>query len=152
MLSGCWRRRSQLCERSCWTPAVWNALCCPLASLRCSVPRPFCLLSPDFAVSIWCDLQIALFAPTSNVGVNLFFQCILLNFCCANVPQSLSVVVARRFGSFTTSTEGRSIAPLCRRQFLSLVTDLTLFLLSFSTLLETRRLSPVHLSYFLYFI
>ena len=58
--------------------------------------------------SIWCDLQVALSAPTFNVGVNLFFQCVLLNFCCANIPQSLSPVVAQRFGSFTTSTEGRS--------------------------------------------
>ena len=32
------------------------------------------------------------------------------------------------------------------------VTDLPLFLLSSSPLLEARRLSPIHLSYFLYFI
>jgi len=86
--------------------------------------------------SIWCGLQVALSAPTSNVGVNLFLQCVLLNFCCANIPQSLSAVVARCFGTFTTSTEGRSIAPRCRRHFLSHVTDQPLFLLSSSPLLE----------------
>ena len=133
--------------------------------LDCSLLPPSCRSNAQCCVPsacsrrtllwyIWCDLQVALSAPTSNVGVNLFFffQCVLLYFCCANTPQSLSAVVARRFGSFTTSTEGRSIALHCRRQFLSLVNDLPLFLLSLYPRLEARRSYPIHLSYFLYFI
>jgi len=111
-LSGCWRRLSQLCERSCSTPAARTALCC--------LPRVGPMLSvaslPLALVGLGCGLSGAICCLPSlhrppMLTLNCFSQCDLLNFCCANIPQSLSAGVARRFGSFTTSTEGRSIAP-----------------------------------------
>ena len=154
MLSGCWRRCSQLCERRCSTPAAWTALCClprvapmlsaaslplGLAGFRCGISDAFCRLP-------------CLHRPPMLALTCFFFQCVLLYLCCTVIPQSLSAVVAGRFGCFTTSTEGRLIAPRCRRQILSLVTNLPLFLLCFYPLLEARRSYPVHLSYFLYFV
>ena len=152
-MSGCWRRCSQLCERSCSTPTAWTA--------PCSLPRVAPMLSaaslPLSFAGIHCGLSGAICRFPSlhrppMLALTCYFQGVPLNVCCANIPQSLSAVVARRFGSFTPSTEGRSIAPRCRRHFLSLITDLPLFLLSSYPLLEARRSSPVHLSYFLYSI
>jgi len=69
---------------------------------------------------IWCGLQFALSAPTTNVGVNLFFQCVLINFGYAIIPQSTSVFVSRCFSSFNTTTDGLSIAHVACANFFHL--------------------------------
>jgi hypothetical protein len=77
----------------------------------------------------------------------LYATCLklLVFFFCVNIPQSLLTVVAVRVGSFITYTEGRSIAPRCRCNFLSFLTDLPPNVLSSASPLEARRLPPVHL-------
>jgi hypothetical protein len=114
---------------------------------QCCVPS---ICSPHFAVVYLVDLLVALSASTSIVGVNLFFQC---------VPYTSVVLIFSHYRMLSLDVSARLLPPLkavrlpnVGRNFLSFATDIPLFLLSSSPLLEARRLSPVHMSYFLYSI
>ena len=134
-------------RRSCSTPVAWTALCC--------LPRVTPMMSAAFFSLVVAGLPSdvsgsicsspSLHRPPMLALACCFRSVVLLIFFCVNIPQSLLIVVAERVVSFTTSTEGRSIAPRCRRHFLSFVTDLPPNVLSSAPPLEARRLPPVHL-------
>ena len=128
--------------------------CSPLSPSRrtdawCCVPSACChhfAVSQSGAICCLPSLHRPPMVALINFSSVIYISAVLI------FHSHYRLFVDRRFGSFTTPTEGRSIAPRCKRHFLFLfVTDLALFLLS-SPLLEACRLSPVHLSYFLYFI
>ena len=98
MSSGCWRRRSQLCDVVVppRLPGLLSAA--SLASLRWSVLHSSRLLSPDFPVMYLVRFAVRPLCTDLQCWLSLLFsQCCSPDFFCVNIPQSLLIGVAGRW-------------------------------------------------------